>query len=546
MSDARDQTAHGGDGAGRPDADAEARLREAITYMSDGLAVYDAAGRMVVCNDSFRRINNYTEADTRPGVATYDGLGKLDEAQASVDHKPLSFDERIAQLRRDGTNVVIQYHGDQVFERHQSATPSGGMINLLTDITELKRTEEALRQALDLADQSSRAKSEFLATMSHEIRTPIAGILGLADILLDDGQFDDALSEERREKVRSIRGAGRSLITILNDILDLSKIQSGKLELEYIDFDLHALIAETLEIFYPTAHAKGVALGSKIEPGLPVAVSGDPTRIRQILVNLIGNAVKFTERGSVTLSVAATGRSDGDLTCRFEVIDTGIGIAADHLGGLFEDFSQIDASTARKYAGTGLGLSISKRLTVLMGGDIGVDSAVGEGSTFWFALPVAPAKTAIAKTAEAPGEVDYRATRSLQILLAEDNDLNQMIATAVLSQFDHRVTVVDNGRAAIKAARRETFDLILMDVRMPEMDGPDATRVIRQEPTAIADIPIIAVTADAIVENRQDYLAAGMNACVTKPINVPDLLRAINEVLGEEVHVEISRRAPAG
>jgi len=516
---------------------AEALLREAIADMSDGLAVYDPEGYLVICNDSFRRINQYSEAEIEPGVATYDGLGKLDEAQASVDHKPLTFQQRLDQLRRDGTNVVVQHHGTRVYERHQSATPSGGMINVLTDITDLKRAEEALRQTAELADQGSQAKSEFLATMSHEIRTPIAGILGMADILLDDELYDEKLSEERREKVLSIRGAGQSLITILNDILDLSKIQSGKLELEYIDFDLHGLITESLDIFYPTAHAKGIALGSKIEPDLPVFINGDPTRIRQILVNLIGNAVKFTERGSVSLRVAVSELTDVAVTCRFEVIDTGIGIGADHQGGLFEDFTQVDTSTARKYEGTGLGLAISKRLTELMGGDIGVDSRDGEGSTFWFTVPGRTAKTEIAKTTEPSGEQEYRALRSLQILLAEDNDLNQMIATAVLSRFGHDVTVVDNGRAAVTAVRRDDFDLVLMDIRMPEMDGPDATRAIRQEPTAKADIPIVAVTADAVIENRKHYMAAGMNACVTKPIDVVELLKAINEVLNEEIHV---------
>ena len=520
---------------------AEARLREAIAHMSDGLAVYDPQGRLEICNDSFRRINDYSESDTQPGVATYDGLGTLDEAQASIEHKPLTFQKRLEQLRRDGTNVVIQYHGDRAYERHQSATPSGGMINILTDITDLKKAEEALRHALVLADQASQAKSEFLATMSHEIRTPIAGILGMADILLDDGeQYGEKLSDARRAKVLSIKNAGQSLVTILNDILDLSKIQSGKLELEHIDFNLHALARESLDIFYPAAHAKGIALGSKIDPNLPVFIIGAPTRIRQILVNLVGNAIKFTERGHVTLSIIASEQSEDAVTCRFEIIDTGIGIAAEHHAGLFEDFTQIDTSTARKYEGTGLGLAISKRLTDLMGGDIGVDSAEGKGSTFWFtvsaqAVPGSP--TEVTETREAPNEKSYKATRSLSILLAEDNDLNQMIITAVLAKFDHQVAVVENGRAAVEAVRREDFDLVLMDVRMPEMDGPGATRVIRREPTEKADIPIIAVTADAIVENRKDYAAAGMNACVTKPINVPDLLSTINDVLNEDVHI---------
>jgi two-component system, sensor histidine kinase len=222
---------------------------------------------------------------------------------------------------------------------------------------------------------------------------------------------------------------------------------------------------------------------------------------------------------------------------QFEVVDTGIGIQADHQDGLFQDFAQLDASTARKYEGTGLGLAISKRLTEMMGGEIGVKSIDGKGSIFWFTVHGRPSNMEVATTTEAISEKEYRATRSLDILLAEDNDLNQMIMTAVLSKFDHHITVADNGRAAVEAVSKDDFDLILMDIRMPEMDGPDATRTIRQQPNSKAGIPIITVTADAVVENRQDYFDAGMNACITKPINLPELLDAINRVLDEEVHI---------
>jgi len=411
-------------------------------------------------------------------------------------------------------------------------------VAIRTDITAEKHKENALREATEKAETANVAKSEFLASMSHEIRTPMAGVLGIADILLEG-----ELGEEQRKSILQIKGAGQSLVVILNDILDLSKIQAGKLEIEIIDFDLHSLISDSLELLYPRASEKDIALGSKIGPDLPIGLNGDPTRIRQVLVNLLGNAVKFTEQGSVTLSADVVERHGDDVVIRFEIIDTGIGIAEGRRNGLFQEFSQLDASTARKYEGTGLGLAISKRLVDLMGGEIGVESVDGKGSTFWFTVAGRIVEIENKRSKDRLRDVEFRAVRPLRILLAEDNDLNQMIITAVLDKFGHTVTVVDDGRTAVEAVRDSDFDIVLMDVRMPEMDGPDATRIIRQQTGPKASIPIVAVTADAIVENRDGYFEAGMNACVTKPINQSELLRAINEVLNEEVHIpDISPR----
>jgi len=402
------------------------------------------------------------------------------------------------------------------------------------DVTEQKKLETELLEATKMAEAANLAKSEFLATMSHEIRTPMAGVLGMADILLEDD-----LTAEQRNTVLKIKGAGQALVTILNDILDLSKIQAGKLEIENIDFDLRGLLTDTLDLLYPKASGKGIALASKIDPNLPAGINGDPTRIRQVLVNLLGNAVKFTERGSVTLCANVAEYRDDAVVLRFEIIDTGIGIAHDRYAGLFEDFTQLDASTARKYEGTGLGLAISRRLSELLGGEIGVDSVEGEGSTFWFTVAGKVTEFEFTETAGRDGAGSIRTMRPLHILVAEDNDLNQEIIKAVLAKFDHTVIAVDDGRAAVDAVRDFDFDIVLMDVRMPEMDGTDATRVIRQQQGPKSAIPILAVTADAMVENRKDYFDAGMNACVTKPINQKELLRAINDVLDEEIHVGV-------
>lgn len=507
---------------------AEQQLRTAIDTLEDAFVIYDEEDRLLLCNDKYGEIYSAIADLLVPGHKFEDIIragaerGQFPDAIGRIDEWVA---ERMATHLSGNTEIEQRLPNGRWLKISERRMPDGGIVGFRVDITQLKNAQEN-------AEAANQAKSAFLATMSHEIRTPIAGILGMADILLDDN-----LSDDQRKMILRITGAGQALITILNDILDLSKIQVGKLEIEYIDFDLHQLISESLDLFYRKASDKGIALGSKIATDLPHGFIGDPTRIRQILVNLIGNAVKFTERGSVTLDVSVSEQTDDRVALQFEVVDTGIGIQADHQDGLFQDFAQLDASTARKYEGTGLGLAISKRLTELMGGEIGVKSIDGKGSIFWFTVHGRPSNMEVATTTEAISEKEDRATRSLDILLAGDNDLNQMIMTAVLSKFDHHITVVDNGRAAVEAVSKDDFDLILMDIRMPEMDGPDATRTIRQQPNSKAGIPIITVTADAVVENRQDYFDAGMNACTTKPINLPELLDAINRVLDEEVHI---------
>ncbi len=398
------------------------------------------------------------------------------------------------------------------------------------------RTQE-LALARDRAQAADEAKSQFLATMSHEIRTPMTGVMGMVDILLDAEPPADMVGD-----LNKIKGATHSLLTIINDVLDLSKLEAGKLEIEKIDFDLHRTVRETIDLFAHRAEEKELGLHLEIADGVPSAVNGDPTRIRQVLVNLIGNAIKFTHEGSVTLRVSLSNGEGAAGILRLRVIDTGIGISKDRIDDLFGDFTQADASTSRKYEGTGLGLAISKRLVELMGGEIAAESDPGSGSAFSFTVPYVAATSDVRKDAAAAPMVEYVGQRPLHILLAEDNKLNQQIIHATLTRFGHTSVIVENGIEAVETVARGDgdYDLVLMDVRMPEMNGPDATRAIRKSSRGNADIPIIAVTADAMEEHRRGYLDAGMNACVTKPIDRNELARVINDVLGEDIHVGVT------
>lgn len=404
-----------------------------------------------------------------------------------------------------------------VWDQSGDVTRWVGVCQDVTDLTDALRRAEA----------ANVAKSAFLAAMSHEIRTPVAGIMGLADMLTAGG-----LDGEQARHAAKIRAVGEALTRLLNDILDLSKLEAGKFDLERITFDPHALIQEVVDLFYVTAADKGIVLNVSLGTPMPNAIVGDPTRIRQILVNLVGNAVKFTPEGQVSVNVSHTPAADGDtVSLRFEIHDTGIGIATNRQTDIFEDFTQADSSTARKFEGTGLGLAISRRLTELMGGTIGVESTEGAGAVFWFEVPCHldvrddPEPDATAPPASAVP------ARALNVLVAEDNELLQMVTVAILQRAGHTATVVANGRLAVEHVRDGAFDVVLMDVRMPELDGMGATRQIRKLDGPKADVPVIAVTADAIIENRDAYFAAGMNACVLKPIAPDELLGSMETVM---------------
>ncbi len=428
--------------------------------------------------------------------------------------------------RLDGTEFIGQSTVTGIRWNGQKA-----ILVVVRDISEQKQAEELLAKAKESAEAANLSKSQFLATMSHEIRTPMNGVLGMADLL-----SRTTLTADQADLVQTIRESGRTLLDLLNDILDLSKIEAGRIEIHAEDFSLAEVLRSTNALWAHSARDKGLVFSIRNDAADIDMIRTDRTRLRQVLNNLIGNAIKFTADGSVELRVDARTGDQGKYELRFEVRDTGIGISNDQMEELFQPFTQADSSTTRQFGGTGLGLTISKNLVEFLGGEIGLESAPGAGSTFWFTVPADRAEAIPAEPAlslEGPGAPsEPSALRPLRILIAEDNGINQLVVSRMIAPLNAKVDIVDDGLEAVSAVTRSEYDLILMDIQMPEMDGVTATARIRSLGGTKANVPIIAMTANAMRGDREKYLEAGMNDYLAKPLEQAKLLSAISRHTG--------------
>lgn len=523
-----------------------ALLEALINSSIDGITVVDIYGKIVVQNKravELWQIPQFILDDP-------DGMKQVQHIM-HMTLNPEKFIQEIEYQKEhpyETTVDELELTNGTILERYSAPVLGSngdnyGRVYIFHDITErkaaaeaLKKTNEQLQQAITTANEmtikaqaANVAKSQFLANMSHEIRTPLNGIIGMTGLLLDS-----SLTEEQRFGLDIVQKSSQDLLTIVNDVLDISKIEANKLDLEEIDFDMNASVDDVVTMLAPRAKEKGLVLSVNTDHSERTIVNGDPVRFRQVLFNLVGNAIKFTASGSVTVSITLQTETKDAMTFYFEVRDTGVGIPKDKRDLLFENFQQLDPSNTRKFGGTGLGLAISKRLVNLMNGSIDVVSTEGVGSTFCFNVVFKKTDTQNLPSAHNVRHLDNQFAipsfaNRVTILLVEDNLINQYVSKKILEKLGVSVEIVSNGKEAIQALERKKFNLVFMDIHMPEMDGIEATRLIRSlTSTALnPSIPIIAMTASAMHSDREECRIAGMNDFVSKPFTIDAIIDVI-------------------
>jgi len=496
-------------------------LEQALAHMSQGMVYVDDRGAMVVMNRRAGEMLGLPEKFVNT-CASYSDVITYQTATGEYDAVDPEFQEFIKSggwSVEFGTYERTRPNGT-VLEVHSVPLGKKGFVRTYLDVTERKNAAIELARAKDKAEEDGRAKEAFFAMMSHEMRTPLNGVIGLADVLAD-GELGPAA----RQHVQMLQDSANDLLQIINDLLDFSKMRSeNAFQLESTTFDLERVVAGAIGTLSSIAQRKGLQIISEIEQDVPRRLVGDGLRLKQVLLNLIGNAVKFTGVGQVRVSISAIRKTGADVDLRVQIDDTGIGIAAESMSKLFNAFSQVDASISRRYGGTGLGLAISQRIMEAMGSRIEVRSVEGQGSSFEFRVRFV---RDVGTTIAAERAEIFKALGSKRILLAEDNETNCVVATALLEKMGHVVEVASNGIEAVKAASEKAYDLILMDVMMPEMDGLAATRAIRKLPGARSKVPIVALTANTLSGHIDAIMAAGMDAAVSKPITRLRLQQAV-------------------
>jgi two-component system, sensor histidine kinase and response regulator len=521
------------------------RLLQAIESISEAFSLYDTDDRLVLCNSRYRELAYPTPADALVGmrfeqiIRTAAEHGRMPDSRGRVD---AWVQERLARYYNPSGPYVQQLSDGRWLQISERQLKEIGTVAVYTDITELKDAEAEMtravheaREARTAAEEANRAKSAFLATMSHEIRTPMNGVIGMTGLLLDT-----ELTAMQREYAETIRRSGEGLLAIINDILDFSKIEAGKVELEQIDFELHVTVEDVLELLAERAYGKGLELAYLPEANLPSWTGGDPGRLRQILTNLAGNAVKFTQRGEIVVRSRVVEETDHDALIRFAITDTGIGIGPEARERLFQSFSQADSSTTRRYGGTGLGLAISKRLVEMMGGTIGVDSTLGAGSTFWFTARLAkrPAPPAAVPT-------ELAGLQRLRVLAVDDNATNRALIAAQLGAWGIHVDCEAGGAGAAERLRRgqrdgQPYHVAILGHHPPEMDGLSLARAIKSDP-ALTEVALVRLTSLRERGGADDAQPAGFSAVLLKPIRQSQLYECLTSALNRKTEPSPAR-----